>query len=458
MMKKYYNIVETYKKYFILLFIVIYALIAISSGLKAGALVGIISILILFVSYKSNRSELLLLFYIMTYFLGLFKLISIKDTFIFDMTFLISNILLLYIIVNKKILTKYFFYLLLLIILSIAINIIEINGLYYQTISLYIYFLVFGILLYKYNNISKNVANFIIIICSTVIIIGLLQMFGLKINMSTNFQVSNIDFLGFSFSRPSGISGGIYKAGTKVLVALFLIYRYIEFSSFYRVFKKYKYFYYFIIILSIFSATLSQRSLLLGMVILIPIILIHNMRIGRRFKVSILLITAIGGFLILPFTVYYLDASNAMKFFMWMDVWKTFTESSWLNILFGHGPFNVAYTLMGQNYGDLAKLYTIEGWDIGEIGKPKLPHNVYIQAMYDHGIIYLTIYLYLIYKVFNKYFSKINSDNNILFYLIFILFINFALHNGIMNITIALIFLYLKEKSELVNIKMKAVR
>jgi hypothetical protein len=447
MIKYYYIIIEKIKKYFILLFILAYAVIALSSGLKAGILIGTISIFILFVSYKSNKSELLLLFYVLTYFLGLFKLISIKETFIFDMTFLISNILIFYIIFNKQILNKHFLYLQILILLSIIINIMEFNNMYYQTISLFNYFIVFGVLLYKHKNISKNIANMVIILCSFVIFIGLLQMFGLQVNFTSSFQVSNIDFFGFNLSRPSGVSGGIYKAGTKVLVALFLIYRYIEFSSFYRIFKKYKYFYYIIIGLAIFSATLSQRSLLLGIVILLPIAMIYKMKISAKMKTFILLITAILGFTILPFAIYYLDASNAMKFFMWMDVWETFISSSWINIIFGHGPFSVAYILMGQDYGELAKLYTIEGWDIAEIKTLKLPHNVYIQAMYDHGIIYLTVYLFLIYKAINIYFAKKNPNNNILFYLIFILFINFALHNGIMNITLTLLFVYFKEQN-----------
>ena len=45
MIKYYYIIIEKIKKYFILLFILAYAVIALSSGLKAGILIGTISIL-----------------------------------------------------------------------------------------------------------------------------------------------------------------------------------------------------------------------------------------------------------------------------------------------------------------------------------------------------------------------------------------------------------------------------
>lgn len=441
---------ELVLKYAILILLFFYCIIAVGSGLKGGVLMGIGSITFLYFAYKFDKHSYILVFYIFTYFFGLFKLMYMEGTFLFDMTFLLSNILLIHYFVKKQKIFKYYFYLYVLLIISIVLNLYEHNDMYYQTFSLFNYFLVFGILLYLNKDVSLQVGNIIVLISSLLVFFSLLQMFGFLGSVVESAQGAKFNILGFDLNRPSGVSGGIYKAGTKVFIALYLIYRYLPSSSFNQVFKRYKYFWYLVVVLAILSGILSQRSLLLGMVILIPIVFMYKMKVNKKIKNFLIILITILGLIVLPFTVYYLDASNAMKFFMWIDVWNNIRDSNFVNLMFGHGPFNVAYTLMGKDYGALAQVYSIEGWDIAEIGTPKLPHNIYIQALYDHGVLYLGIYLLLIYKSINIYFSKSNTSNNILFYLTIVLFINFALHNGIMNISIALLFLYLKEKNDVV--------
>jgi len=264
----YNKIGEALSKYAILLIMALYLVIAVGSGFKGGALLGLIYIVLFTFLIKKPSMSNLLMIYVMTFFCGNFKIINLGSLYYLDLTFFMTNMILLYMLISTKQIKKLLFVIYTILALTTILNYsdTDFNVLYFNFSSLN-FFYIFAFLLWNLKSIDKISANLIVSIILLNFSVSLLQTLGANISISSITQQSS--FLGLDFiSRSGGISGNIYSNGSKVLVGLFLLYKYFRFSSYTIILNK-KVFIYTFYLLSFLIAALSQRIFFVGYLIII---------------------------------------------------------------------------------------------------------------------------------------------------------------------------------------------
>ena len=439
----YNKISESLSKYAILLIMAFYLLIAVGSGLKGGALLGLIHIVLLtYLVIKPSMANLLMI-YVVTFFCGNFKIINLGSTYYLDLTFFMTNIIILYMLISSKQINKLLFLLYTIFAVTSVLNYsdTDFNVLYFNFSNLN-FFYIFAFLIYNVKSIDKTSANLIVSIILLNFFISLLQTLGINISVSSTTQQSS--FLGLDFiNRSGGISGNIFSNGTKILVGLFLLSKYFKFSS-YNTFIKKKVYIYIFFILSFLIAALSQRIFFVGLLIILLLFFIN--RISIFFKWALFSI-------IIVFIVFNsnqiisnLDASNALKFFMWYSIFLDQVNNfNIIKFLFGHG-IESSYAFLGSiNFEELVSLYQIQNWDI-VIEDGFYPHNIFIQLFYEYGLISFVLIFTLILKYLYTFVfaKKLTSE----YILLFLMFLNYSFHNGLFGVMWLLVFLIYFQRKE----------
>lgn len=228
----YNKVNEFFSKYAILFIMALYLVIGVGSGLKGGALLGLIYIVLFsFLILKPSMDNLLMIC-VVTFFCGNFKIINLGSLYYLDLTFFITNMILLYMLITTKQINKLLFVMYIILALTSVLNYADtdFNVLYFNFSSLN-FFYIFAFLLWNLKSIDKISANLIVAIIFLNFFVSLLQTLGINISVSSTTQQSS--FLGLDFiNRSGGISGNIYSNGSKILVGLFLLYKYFRFSSY----------------------------------------------------------------------------------------------------------------------------------------------------------------------------------------------------------------------------------
>lgn len=389
-----------------------YFFTALHYELTLGALYGVI-LIILFLNYFTKGDPFyIILFYFLTYTLGNVK-ISVSGLNFHDLTYWISIIILYSILAKNKF---YFVFLIYLIVLfqmfyrnTSIDDVFGLLGEFSQSFS-------FGYFLFFKQVENKLYRKVLVYLSSFFIIFNILQLIGFDFVLRKSFIA--FSFFGFDLYRPSGLFGSVYSAGSKVLLCCLVI---VINNRNYMLPK------HIFIFTCILLSSFSQRSFLLGFLLL----KILN-------KPIIIVIFS----LMTPFFIFkYIDPSNALKLFMWLYVLQNIELNSF-DFLFGHGTGSCSDLLSFVDFSNFASQYNITRWDIIPT-KEKLPHNIFIQMLYDFGFIFIILYCTVLVFIGKKLYKF----NIFYFSLFFLFFINFNLHNGIFSyLNIFLPIIYSKNK------------
>lgn len=206
--------------------------------------------------------------------------------------------------------------------------------------------------------------------------------------------------------------------------------------------------------MSFLIAALSQRIFFVGYLIIILLFFLN--KLSKPFKLMVSFLFLIITILMISSTqiISNLDASNALKFFMWYTIiLDQLNNFNIIKFLFGHGS-DTTYAFLGNfNFEELALFYQIENWDI-VIEEGFYPHNIFIQLFYEYGFISFAIIIILVLKyLFAFFFSKKFVFEYVL---LFLMILNYSFHNGLFGITWLFLFLIYFQKKE--NKKLKGVR
>ena len=198
--------------------------------------------------------------------------------------------------------------------------------------------------------------------------------------------------------RPSSLYGSVHNAGSKIILSIILIYL-TKNSMVNSFFTRIKF-------ISIIIASFSQRSIILGY-------LIFRLSKHPFVLITILIISAI-------YIFDFIDPSNGLKIFMWMHIFSNINYDSY-TFLFGYGLNSSSNLLAFVDFSGLAQDFGISNWDIIPTTE-KLPHNIYVQMIYEVGLIFFVLYTCFLLKVF----IHLKKYDSVLFLSFFIFIINFS--------------------------------
>ena len=412
------------------------------SGMGMGGIainiIGIIIVLILSIQYK--RLELLLLLFILNIIVGPFLLINFKDldlSSIGRIDFFIGNLFFLYFIFNKGKNIVFPLILDMLIVISSFYNFqnliehINILYAYISKVSIGYFFYYYWINYNKYN--KKYILQIIFYILLIHLFFSLIQ-FIYPIYPRASASGAGLTIMGHMLNRPLGLLAASFVYGASTI---FILMFYIKYKIRLNIIDK------IVLVLLVTISMVSTRSVILSTLIFCLYIIFKQYIMKYK---TILLFSIISIIFIVIGTnssLAFLDKSNATKILLWyLAIHDLVTNSSLLQILFGHGietAANLMDTVEGfVNITAFSLSYSGDALNAGHIHL----HNIFVQLIYEHGIIIFIFFNIYIYKVI-KFILHYKNNINIEIFLFFTILINYSLHNGIFTPFLTAILLIL---------------
>jgi hypothetical protein len=427
--QEFFNKKLIYMLFFILLFV--FVNIKISHMSFIGVFVNLFSVgLISILSIKHKRLDLLFFFFMLNILIGPFIFLNLYEIGIINfgrLDYLITNFVILYLILNNHKFSKSFFIFFIFLFLSFLFDkeffIIKLDLYYGYFSKIFLGYLFF----YFWKNIDNFINNITYKLFIYVLLFHLLLsiiQFIYPLYLRTGSIEASLHIFGVLVNRPLGLFESSYVYAVNTSFLLYMIYIYNKNENKNIVFI-------FLLILQLIIGFISARSALLATILyFISLFLAH-----RLFYIRILYVTIGVLFLlyliIFNYTIFLQDQSNSTKFLLWYLTLNDFINNSTIfEILFGHG-INSASMIANElpsftSSLEFSVLYDNRIDDFPWLGF--LIHNVYIQILYENGLL---LFLFIMIGFF-KIFTFILKEKKFLFLnlLFFIIFFQFFLHNG----------------------------
>lgn len=295
-----------------------------------------------------------------------------------------------------------------------------------------------GIVIYFiYSESRSNFPNVVKIVTTIVILLHLflsITQFLFPLYIRSGTAEAGLTFGGFVINRPTGLFESSFVYGVNTIFLCFFYLRVVGFSRFSK----------FVVLLLVGISLLSTRSNVLSLLISLFVFYFSS----SKFRISIFYLLMVS-FLIFTFSnnlLIHADQSNTTKFLLWYLTFSNFVhESTFFSLLFGHGVLsseNIASSLP-DFVADLA--YNVTYDNRVDDGYTSFPiHNVYLQMLYENGLSIFILFIGLILTALHKCVSYEKSFITII--LIFTIFVNYFLHNGLFSPFLTFLCVYAMEK------------
>jgi len=424
------------------------------NGARIGLLTNIIVYVVIALAIFKNNLKYLLIYYLINHLLGptFFVEIEIFPT-LGRLDYLISNLVFLNIVLTRKINTTIVL-LIAFLFLSGIINIYSLEKIDLNTISLYYSYLSkiteATILAYIISNIietnffiKKIKYNFInTVVVFLLVSFTLLSIIQLVIPISVREvqYIPPMNFLGFNVYRPSGFLGAYYVYS--ISLSYILVISMVLLTN--NILQLNKFMKFYLLTPLLLCATIANRSTILAFLLFFVLILVKKIKLNINpliVAIVILLFFMIVGFYTQDMLI--LDQSNNTKILLWaMAINDILYQSDIMQIVFGHGVQSSSLLAINiEEYMSINNL--ISRYDDNIYNGVGFPiHNIFIQILYENGIIVFMIYFYIIYYGL----KSILLDKQIKFiHLLFIITLTHAFfHNAIFSPILILLSILLR--------------
>jgi hypothetical protein len=443
-------------KYLLMTLVFFLAYIALNMTVSMMSITGIAVnsfglFLLLMCIFNKNKIEFLFLFFISNLLLGPFQIVNLSglnfDTF-GRLDYLVANVLILFFIFQKYKNISFVVVMNGLLFLSVLYNIDGFShNINFSKYYGYISKLSIGYLYYHFwvnvKTYSKiNVQYFLLSLLILHLIVSLIQ-FSYPLYLRTHGFQDTVTMLSYTLIRPVGLLSTAYTYGITTVFVLLFYYHYKGYvtSAYLRNNNL------IFIIVFLIIASISTRTVFLSIAVYLLFIFFIKLKKYGKFLMFILL-SVIAAYVISNYyQVVLLQQSNGTKLLLWyLTIDDFLSNSSILEILFGHGIGSSA--LLAEKLPQFVSEWTFPvSYDnrIDNIGKSGFPiHNIFIEMLYENGaIIFMFINYYIILSM--KYVISCKDTNTYVFFL-FLVLINYSLHNGIYNSFLFFIIFLLLDK------------
>lgn len=437
---------ETNWSFYLMAFLVAFLFVSWSainffvSGMRFGIIANAIMLMSLAYAFHKSRTEALILFYLLNTLIGPFVFVDMSSAGLnyisrFDMfiTYIISLLIIrsqefMEVITKKSILLLVFLLAFIGIIdLLLDFNFDKIDK-YYGIMSYIFQAIVITYLLKKIyfirNSLPAIIPKIMLLILFLHLAISFLQLF-IMIPIRSNYEYSAIFISGLEVRRPSGLLGTAFVYGPVTLM-LFL-YCYIAANEYWKTILRR-----LLPVIVIISA-ISTRTVAIGTIFYCIMLLFSRSSKFIRFAIVLILILSfsmafrldIAGLLTLD------QSSNTKVLLTYLTIKEYLFNSSFYQIIFGHGLDSSSY-IANQIPEFLDSLFLNVSYDNNIDNKEQfLIHNVYLQILYEFGIVLFAVYSYAIIKSFK---IVINANKaKMINYIFVVISVNYLLHNGLFH-------------------------
>lgn len=411
------------------------------SGMRFGIIANAVMLMSLAYAFHKSRAEALILFYLLNILIGPFIFVDMSFAGLnyisrFDMfvTYVISIILLrsrdfMEIITKKSNLLLVFLLSFIGVIdLLLEFNLDKIDK-YYGTMSYIVQAVVITYLFKKiYHariNLPAAIPRIMLLFLFLHLAISFIQLF-IPIPIRSNYEYSSMFISGIEVRRPSGLLGTAFVYGPVTLM-LFL-YCYIVVSEYWKIILRK------LLPLIVIICSISSRTVALGTVCYCFLLLFSRSNKIIKFilvtvftlSVALTFVFALSGLLMLG------DQSNNTKILLtYLTIQEYLFNSSFYQKVFGHGLDSSSY-IANQIPEFLGSLFLNVSYDNRIDNEDQfLIHNVYLQILYEFGIVLFAVYIYPIIKSFK---IVINTNKaKMINYIFVVIAVNYFLHNGLFH-------------------------
>jgi hypothetical protein len=423
--------------FYIFIFFISFLSIAVNikiSGMSVyGAFASLLGILLLIYSFYTSNIIGVVLFFAINSIIGPFSLVNLKDygyDIIGRIDYFIAIFLLLYYVLKNKKINFFIFWIYSLLLISYYINL---NDLVDTKIYGYIGSIAIGYILYLIlkNNIDNelNCHEILFKLLVLIYIVNLLfaysQLFFYGFHIRSDIHIAQTYIFNVLVNRPLGLYGSAYVFSLATLFYSYVILLFVSNKNRKKITKV-------IFYISFPLIFLSSTAVGTGIVFYY---LLLKVKINKRTRLIVLIFMIIG--VIMLYTTLNISdfgKSSATKILMWnLILDNVLTKSDIFEILFGHGIDSAKYLslqipdfIKNYRYGDISYDH-----EILEAHMTLLPHNVYMQILYEFGILMFMLFMIPIYRIM-VFLSKENNFSMI--NLIFVAsFTNYMFHNGMFS-------------------------
>jgi len=424
------------------------------NGARIGLLTNIVVYVLIALAIFKNNLKYLLIYYLINHLLGptFFVEIEIFPT-LGRLDYLISNLVFLNLIQTRKI-NLTIVLLIAFLFLSAIMNIFSLEKIDFNTISLYYSYLSkiteATILAYVITNIINTNVFFKKIkftLINTVVIFllvsfTLLSIIQLVIPISVREMqyIPPMNFFGFNVYRPSGFLGAYYVYS--ISLSYILVISMVLLTN--NILKLNNLLKFYLLPPLLLCAIIANRSTILAFLLFFVLILVKKIKLNINpliVAIVILLFFMIVGFDTQKMLI--LDQSNNTKILLWsMAINDVLYQSDIMQIIFGHGIQSSSLLAINiEQYMSVNNLISRYDDNIyNGVGFPV--HNIFIQILYENGIIVFMMFFYIIYHGL----KSVLLDKQIKFiHFLFIITLTHAFfHNAIFSSILILLSILLR--------------